>query len=129
MNFRCSGGCDIPFQGNNPSNNPPMDSNEYEIIEFVIFRQKLLSFLQGGYVTRMHPSRMHTARSSNCLLGGVCLSACWDNPWVWVWRPPRSPGVGLERTPSPQVWAWRTPHARPLNFPPVWEPGDLQCML
>ena len=69
------------------------------------------------------------------MLGGVCLSACWDTPplgcglgdppgvgletpWVWPWRPP-------------WVWAWRTPGhgpadppARPLNFPLGCGPGD-----
>ena len=80
--------------------------------------------------TRMHSSRMHTACSRSRLLGGVCLSACWDihTPLVWVWRPP-SLGVGLE-TPlarplnfPPWVWAWRPP-CRPLNFPPGCGPGD-----
>ena len=85
---------------------------------------------------------MRTARSSSCLLGGVCLSACWDTPP----RPgPEHPyGVGLE-TPRAQAWTPPMgvgldipqsdpstfplgvclkpppPPTRPLNFPPwVW---------
>ena len=75
----------------------------------------------------MHSSRMHTTLSSSCLLGGVCLSACWGTHPL---------GVGLE---TPLVWAWRSPRpdpstppgcepgdplARPLNFPPRCELGD-----
>ena len=72
------------------------------------------------------------------VLGGVCLSACWDTPQVWAWRHPPGcgpgdtpPGVGLE-TP-PQVWAWRHPSVGLKT-----QPGDLlqgmlgyhlQCML
>ena len=99
--------------------------------------------------TRMHSSRMSTAHSSSRLLGrGVCLSACWDTPWVWAWRPPpqvwawRPPrcgpgdpplgvsletplGVGLETPPMPDPSTshlgvgLETPQARPLNFPPM----------
>ena len=47
-------------------------------------------------------------------VGGVCLSACWDPPWVWTWRPPPPPGMGLE-TPPGQT--------------PQLGPGDLQGML
>ena len=77
-------------------------------------------FIRG---TRMHSRRMHNVRSSSHLLGGVCLSACWDtppgcgpgDPQVRLWRPlgcgpgdhPPPPGVGLE-----------TLQARPLNSPP-----------
>ena len=56
-------------------------------------------------ITRMHSSRMRTARSSSrreglpqCMLGYT--------PWEWACRPPRvrawkpSPGVGLEPPPS-----------------------------
>ena len=58
------------------------------------------------YITRMRSSRMRTARSSSRLLGGVCLSACWDTP---------SPlGVGLE-----------TPPTRSLNLPLGCGPGAL----
>ena len=51
----------------------------------------------SAVITRMHCSRMHTPRSSSRLLGGVCLSACWDTPppsWtprVWAWTPPPQP--------------------------------------
>ena len=45
--------------------------------------------------TRMRSSRMRTACSSSHLLGGVCLSACWDTP------PRHGPG----------------PPARPTNYP------------
>ena len=72
----------------------------------------------------MHSSRMHTARSSSRLMGGVCLSACWDThttPGSGPGDTPLpSPGVGLG---TPQVWAWRPP-TRPLNIPPGCGPGD-----
>ena len=108
-------------------------------------------------ITRMHSSRMRTARSSSrreglpqCMLGYT--------PWEWACRPPRvrawkpSPGVGLE--PPPQygpgdppgcepgdpsqarplnfpLWCrpGDPPLARPLNFPPGCGPGNLQGML
>ena len=52
----------------------------------------------------MHSSRMHTAHSSSCRGGDVCLSACWDTPL----------GVGLE---TPPVWAWRLPPGVGLETP------------
>ena len=74
--------------------------------------------------TRMHSSTKRTTRSSIRPGGGVCLSACWDTPWVWAWRaspgcePGDPPGCGpgdplgvcLEN--PPWVWAWR-PAPRP----------------
>ena len=96
-----------------------------------------------SFSTRMHSSRMRTTHSSSCLLGSVCLSACWDTspgvgletpppsvgletpPWVWAWKPP---GCEPGDTP-PQVWPWRPPQARSLNFPPGCGPGDLQGIL
>ena len=89
-------------------------------------------------ITRMHSSRMHTARSSSRLLGGgVCLSACWDTPpWVWAWRPSQCgpgnppPGIGLETPPGqtpqlpPWVWAWRPPPGQTPQLPPGCGPVD-----
>ena len=78
----------------------------------------------------MHSSRMRTARSSSCLLGGVCLSACWDTPCGC--GPGDPPGCGPEDNPpgcgpgdlprpdpstSPLGVGLETPQARPLNFP------------
>ena len=40
----------------------------------------------------MYSSRMRTARSGSCLLGGVCLSACWDTPCGF--GPGDPPGCG-----------------------------------
>ena len=58
--------------------------------------------------TRMHSSRMRTARSSSCQ--GVCLSACWNTaPPVWSWRTP---------WPDPSISPLGVAQARPLNFPP-----------
>ena len=65
----------------------------------------------------MHSSRMRTGRSSSRLLGGVCLSACWDRstpPGVGLETPVPDPltsplGVGLEtpgQTPQPPCWVW-----------------------
>ena len=95
----------------------------------------LMSSSPNKLLTRMHSSRMCTTHSSSCLLGVVCLSACWNTP------PPRcgpgdplgcgprdplgrplnfTPGCGPGDPPPP---------ARPLNFPPGCGPGNLQCML
>ena len=90
----------------------------------------------------MHSSRMHTASSSSHLLGGVCLSACWDTPGVCLetpWcEPGDHPGVGLEIPwvlawrPSrcgpgdPWLWAWRTPPCQIPELPPqlwAWKPS------
>ena len=95
------------------------------------------------YISRMHSSRMHTARSSSHLLGGVYLGACWDTPPLGVGLETPSPSVDLE---TPWVGAWRPlqpdpstsppgcgsgdPHlARPLNLPLWCGPGYLQGML
>ena len=99
----------------------------------------------------MHSSRMHTAWSSSHLLGGVCLSACWDtprcvpgDPWcgpgdtqVWAWRPPGCwPGdplvVGLEDPPGqmPELpprcgpgnhLPWPNPSTSPWEW--AWRPA------
>ena len=98
----------------------------------------------------MHSSRMRTSRSSSHLLGGVCLSECWDTHPPPGYEPgcppPRcglrgSSGVGLEtplgvglETPlgvvldspgqtrqlPPWVWAWRPPRQTPQLSPWVW---------
>ena len=62
------------------------------------------------FKTRMHSSRMRTARSSSRLrgAGGVCPSACLDTPPTL--RPPR-------------VWAWRPPGCGPGDSPGCG-PGD-----
>ena len=83
---------------------------------------------QSDYLaTRMHSSKMRTARSSSHLLGSVCLSACWDAPLgletplgVGLETPL---GVGLETPsqtpnfPPPPGVGLETPPARPLNLP------------
>ena len=63
----------------------------------------------------MHSSRMHTACSSSCLLGGGYLPKCMlrYTPWTWALTLDIPLGVDLE-----------TPQARPLNHPPGCEPGD-----
>ena len=60
---------------------------------------------------------MRTVRSSSRLLGGVCLSACWDtppqawSPWAWAWTPP-GPGPG-----HPSLWAeWLTDRYKNITF-------------
>ena len=76
--------------------------------------------------TRMHSSRMRTARSRSRLLGGGgVLPQCMlgYTPWVWAWRPPwvwawRSPGVGLE-TPQPDP---STSHLGVGLVTPPWKP-------
>ena len=74
--------------------------------------------------TRIHSSRMRTARGSSrqlgggvfqCMLGYIPPGCGPGEPpsfWVWAWR-----------TPLP-VWAWRPPPARPLKLPPGCGPGD-----
>ena len=80
------------------------------------------------HITRMHSSRMRTARSSSHRRGSASAS-------VHAGIQPPS-GVGLETPPGqtpqlpPWVWAWRPPlPARPLNFPFGCGPGNLQDML
>ena len=77
--------------------------------------------------TRMHSSRMRTARSSSRLLGeGVSASVhagIHTRPRVWAWRP--SLGVGLETPPSvsldPWVWDLRPPPSQTPQLPHwVW---------
>ena len=78
-------------------------------------------------VTRMHSSRMRTARSNSHLLGGVCLSACWYIPQCGPGDPPPRPdpstsplGVGLETRKA----CWDTTPQRPATHagipPPLW---------
>ena len=61
--------------------------------------------------------------------GGVCLSACWDTPQVWAWRPPRcGPGDPPLARPNfpPGCGPGEPSQARPLNFPPwmwAWRPA------
>ena len=107
--------------------------------------------------TRMHSSRMRTARSSGRLLGGgsasvhagIPPSGCGPGdtppsvgletplgqtpqlpPWVWAWRHP-PPSVGLETPPgqTPQLppWVRAWRPARHARIPPP--PGYLKGML
>ena len=80
----------------------------------------------------MYSSRMHTARSSSRLLGGVSASVhtgippgC-DLPQAWAWRPP-PPG----QTPqlSPGCWPGDPPRPDPLTYLLSVGLGDLQGML
>ena len=82
------------------------------------------SVCQGyNYQTRMHSSRMRTARTSNRVgVGGVCLSACWDTPrcgngdlqGMLGYHPPPPPrpaarNAGIPSLPPP------TPTPTPVN--------------
>ena len=69
---------------------------------------------------------MRTVRSSSHLLGGVCLSACWDTP-----PPGPGPGHPPRHTPwtwaspwadTPWAWAWTPPEQTP---PWAWSPPSL----
>ena len=80
--------------------------------------------------TRMHSSRMRTARSSSRRdgEGSASVHAGIDPHQVWAWRPL---GCGRGDTPQPDppqlppwVWAWRPPWPDPLNFPLGCGPGD-----
>ena len=62
--------------------------------------------IQDQYKTRMHSSRMRTARSSSRLLGGL------PHHMLGYTYPP---GVGLE---TPQVLAWRPPQVWARRHPP-----------
>ena len=85
---------------------------------------------QSRKITRMHSSRMRTARSSSRRGGGVLASSPSTSPWVpcgpgpdppklppWLWAWTRSPsifplGVGLDQISlnfPPWLWAWRPP--------------------
>ena len=77
-------------------------------------------------VTRMHSSRMRTARSSSRLLGagGVCLSVCWDTPprpapGPPLGRPPPGPGPGRGHTPIPGPWPGHPPGLG-VDTPLLW---------
>ena len=98
-----------------------------------VFCENKLLLLLLLLITRMHSSRIRTTRSSCHLLGGVCLSACWDappgcgpgdppsqtpqppprcGPGDPPARPPTSPlGVGLETLPAPSPWTEFLTHA------------------
>ena len=92
--------------------------------------------------TRMHSSRMRTARSSSRhgrsphtpRADPLEQPPPWSDPpqlppWVWAWKPARHAGL----------WAWtRSPSTSPLavgldqiplNFPLGCGPGNLQVML
>ena len=72
--------------------------------------------------TRMHSSRMRTARSSSRLLGGGCLPQCMlGYPWVWTWRLETAPQDVAQR--PPQVWAWRPPQVWAWT-PPMPDPSN-----
>ena len=63
-------------------------------------------------ITRMHSSRMRTTCYSSCLLGGVCLSACWDTPPAWTpqtWMPLKPPTPRSGAWTSSWVWVWTSP--------------------
>ena len=78
------------------------------------FQPKTRGHFKYVKLTRMHSSRMHTARSSSRHGGS-------PHPHGSRHPPPEQ---------APQVWAWRPPpKARPLNFPPGCGPGNLQGML
>ena len=97
------------------------------IIQIFFNMTNLLTFK-----TRMHSSRIRTARSSSCheglpqcMLGYTPLVVGLETPQVWAWRPP----IQTPQLP-PWVWAWRPPTlARPLNIPPEYGSGNIQGML
>ena len=89
----------------------------------MLFYTTNLELCTKAYCTRMHSSRMRTACSSShwgdlpqCMLGYMPPAGC---------GPGGPPSVGLE---DPSV-GLETPQARPLNFPPGYEPGNLKDML
>ena len=91
-----------------------------------LFMTNLTPVVLTSNVTRMHSSRMRTARSSShhvgvCLawrLPGVILDICL----VWAWRPPH-PG----QTPQVPPWVWALRPARNAGItPPLCEQNDWQ---
>ena len=72
--------------------------------------------------TRIHFSRMRTARSRSRLLGGegFCLTACWDTPHGCGPGDPPARPLNL----PPGCGPGHPLKARPLNFPPGCGPGD-----
>ena len=97
----------------------------YQTFEFRIKNKRLiiilfvLHFIKAQKKTRIHSSRIRTARSSSH--GGSASVHAGIHPPL---------GVGLETPPGecletpPRVWACRPPQARPLNFPLGCGPGD-----
>ena len=79
------------------------------------------NFFPENCMTRMHSSRMRTARSCSCLRGGglsASVHAGIHPLWAWVWT---SPGVGLDTHPTPPwVWAWTPPWCQ--SGPPQPDP-------
>ena len=99
---------------------------------------RLFTWLIFLYIitTRMHSSRMRTARSSSHRGGGLVLIplnfplGCWPRPdppqfpplvWAWIWSPSISPlGVGLDLIPL-NFPLGCGPGPDPPQFPPwVW---------
>ena len=87
------------------------DSEENYLKNLVLYKKELDNFhrplVQSThyFVTRMHSSRMRTARSSSCWRGSASVHAGID-PWVWAWR-------------SPWLWAWIPPLARSSSTSPL----------
>ena len=96
--------------------------------------ENLLIFYEDQSKTRMHSSRMRTARSSSRHGGGSGPDPPQFPPWVWawIWSPSISPlGVDLDLIPlnfplgcgpgsdppqfPPWLWAW----TRSPQFPPL----------
>ena len=63
------------------------------------------------FITRMHSSKMRTARSNSRQVcgGGFCLGACLDTPPPGCGPGAPPPGVGLETVP------WPDPSSSPLG--------------
>ena len=80
---------------------------------------RIFGYLSKQTLTRMHSSRMRTARSPSRQVGGG-LPQCmlrYTPPGVGL---ETLPGVGLE---TPQVWVWRPPGCA-HGDPPGCAPGD-----
>ena len=90
------------------------------------------------FITKLHSSRMRTARSSSRQPAGgggrggslpQCMLGYTNPPGVGLETPLSAgletplPDVGLE---TPQVWAWRHPHMG-LETPSGCGPGDAPC--
>ena len=93
----------------------------------VLFPQAVILYYKIKLKTRMHSSRMRTARSSSCRpRGGSALVNAGIHTSLGVGL--ETPlGVGLETPPRygpgdpPQVWAWRPPWVW------AWRPPETCC--
>ena len=113
-------------------NHRSVPSLQWQIQDFSDRGHQLLSFGRKPIITTCKRNLQRLCFYmclSFCPQGGICLSACLENPHVWAWRPHLD--VGLETPPGqtpqlPPIWAWRAPKSQTPQAPPWmcnWKPA------